>query len=105
MINRFIFNQLKQELTQPEIDILLGARQVGKTTLLKDLAKSAEQAGHRTVFFDLEQPQVLAEFNRADLEIIERIRKAGEVIFSGRVSIPRKCFQDSQGGLRFIATD
>ena len=70
MIKRFIFNGLTEELKQPEINILLGPRQVGKTTLLRGLEKFAISTGQRAAFFDLEQPQVLAEFNISDQEII-----------------------------------
>ena len=65
MITRNILNKLQQELTQPEIIILLGPRQVGKTTLLKMLEDYSKQKELKTVFFDLEQPQVLADFNRS----------------------------------------
>lgn len=81
MINRFVLNQLRKEISQPEIDILLGPRQVGKTTILKELQRIAQTAGHKTAFFDLEQPQTLAEFNLPDKEIIEKITRAGDVIF------------------------
>ena len=36
-IKRSYFNMLTDNLNQPEINILLGARQVGKSTLLADL--------------------------------------------------------------------
>ncbi|MFH1857204.1 MAG: ATP-binding protein [Candidatus Omnitrophota bacterium] len=81
MIKRNISNKLQQELTQPEILILLGARQVGKTTLLRMLEKYARQKGLRTTFFDLEQPQVLADFNRPDKEIMQMLSESGEVVF------------------------
>lgn len=81
MINRNILSKLQQELNQPEILILLGPRQVGKTTLLRMLEDYAKQKGLRAVFFDLEQPQVLADFNRPDKEIVQIISGAGEVIF------------------------
>ena len=81
MIKRFIFNKLVKELSQPEINILLGPRQVGKTTLLRALENYAKEQGHRTAFFDLEQPQVLADFNLPNKKIIEKIREAGDVIF------------------------
>ena len=63
MINRFIFNQLRDEISYPEIVILLGPRQVGKTTLLKQLEEYVKSIHKPTSFFDLEQPQTLAEFN------------------------------------------
>lgn len=81
MINRNIFNRLQLELTHPEIIILLGPRQVGKTTLLRLLEDYARSKGFKTAFFDLEQPQVLADFNRSDKEILRRISEAGEVVF------------------------
>lgn len=81
MIKRLIFKQLQEELDRPEINILLGPRQVGKTTLLRELEKRAKEAGRRTCFFDLEQPTTLAEFNRSDAEIIKKIESSGQVVF------------------------
>lgn len=81
MVNRFILKELEREMAEPEVLILLGPRQVGKTTLLKQLQADAGRRGVRTAFYDLEQPQVLAEFNRPDPEIIEKIRGSGEAVF------------------------
>lgn len=110
MINRFIFNQLKDEIRQPEIDILLGARQVGKTTLLKELESYAKRAGHRTAFFDLEQPQVLAEFNRSDAELTQKIRNAGRIVFIDEFQYIQnaskifKAVYDSAPGIKLICS-
>ncbi len=81
MINRFILKKLQDELTRPEILILLGPRQAGKTTLLKMLQEYAQGQGYQTAFFDLEQPLILADFNRSDKEIIRKIVESGQVIF------------------------
>src|SRR3989338_6931847 len=81
MINRNILNKLQQELTRPEIIILLGPRQVGKTTLLRMLEDHAKRKGMRTTFFDLEQPHVLADFNRPDKEIVRIISESGDAVF------------------------
>ncbi len=81
MINRFILKMLQDEISQPEINILLGARQVGKTTLLREIEKHAIQKKLKTIFFDLEQPETLAKFNQSDSEIIDRLKTAGQVIF------------------------
>ncbi len=48
MIKRFIFNKLKNEINKPEINILLGPRQVGKTTLLHELEKHSKKQGIKT---------------------------------------------------------
>jgi predicted AAA+ superfamily ATPase len=82
MIKRFIFNRLREEISQPEINILLGPRPVGKTTLLRHLEKTVRESGLKSGFFDLEQPQVLAKFNVPDDEIIEMMTGHGEdVVF------------------------
>ncbi len=81
MIKRFILNKLKDEIGQPQINILLGPRQVGKTTLLKQLRKYVQRMGKKTNFFDLEQPQVLAKFNCSDKEVINQLIKSGQIIF------------------------
>ena len=81
MINRLILSKLQEELTRPEILILLGPRQVGKTTLLKMLQDYALEKGYQTAFFDLEQPQILSGFNRSNKEIIQKIVESGKIIF------------------------
>ncbi|MCD4813184.1 ATP-binding protein [bacterium] len=81
MIKRLIFNKLLEEIKRPEINILLGPRQVGKTTLLKQLQKYAKSHGSQTHFYDLEQPQVLAEFNTSDQLIIEKLTRSGSILF------------------------
>ncbi|MHC9537969.1 MAG: ATP-binding protein [Vulcanimicrobiota bacterium] len=110
MVKRDIFNTLQQELTQPEIVILLGPRQVGKTTLLRELENYAVQAGKRTAFFDLEQPRVLADFNRSDEEIGEIISNAGDIIFIDEFQYVRnisrifKALYDSGKKVKIVCT-
>ncbi len=110
MINRNILSKLEQELTQPEILILLGPRQVGKTTLLRTMESYAKQKGLRTVFFDLEQPQVLADFNRPDKEIVEIISESGEIVFIDEFQYLRniskifKAIFDSRNKIKIICS-
>lgn len=110
MINRIILNKLEQELTHPEIVILLGPRQVGKATLLKILEGYCKQKKLRTAFFDLEQPQVLADFNRSDREILEMISQAGEVVFIDEFQYVRniskifKAIFDSKKNVKIICS-
>jgi len=81
IIKRFVLNALQNEITEPEINILLGPRQTGKTTVLKQLRNFANRKGFKTHFFDLEQPQVLAGFNNPESEIIHLIKKSGKIVF------------------------
>ncbi len=80
MIKRLIFNTLQHEIDQPHINVLLGPRQVGKTTLLRALEAYAQKEGLPTAFFDLEQPQVLADFNQPETAIIKKIAGAGKIV-------------------------
>jgi len=81
IIKRFIFSKLKDEINEPEINILLGPRQVGKTTLLHELEKYSKTKNIKTNFYDLEQPQVLTQFNRSAAEIIQFLTQSGQIIF------------------------
>lgn len=110
MIKRGILHKLQQELAQPEILILLGPRQVGKTTLLRMLQDYARRNGHTTAFFDLEQPQALSDFNRPDAEITRMISEAADVVFIDEFQYVRniskifKAIFDSQKKIKIVCS-
>lgn len=81
LIKRHIFNKLEPELIQPEVLILLGARQVGKTTLLYELEKICRKKKLKVNFFDLEQPEDLKKLSGDNQAIIEIISKDTDCIF------------------------
>ena len=68
-VKRNIFNALALNLASPDILILLGARQVGKTTLMKELLDKASSQEFGTRYFNLEFPDDLLFFSRSDREI------------------------------------
>jgi len=72
---------LEGEITRPEVIVLLGPRQVGKTTILKMLQAKIQKTHKRTAYFDLEQPGVLAEFNQPEAALVEYLRDAGGILF------------------------
>ncbi len=79
VIKRDIFQHLVQELDQTEVTILIGPRQVGKSTLMLELAKTCKR---KVVFFDLEDPHTLAGFNLDSGAIIDLLREQkADVIF------------------------
>jgi predicted AAA+ superfamily ATPase len=51
---------IKEHLIKPQHTILIGPRQVGKTTLVKQLAEHLEREGERHVFLTFEDPVILA---------------------------------------------
>ena len=58
-IKRSIYGELRTELAEPQVLVLIGPRQVGKTTLMRRLESDAGGAGHLTRYLDLEQPSDL----------------------------------------------
>ncbi len=81
IIKRTILNQLVEELDTPESSILLGPRQVGKTFLLKELKKIAEQRGLKTTYYNLEIPHDLMQFNKPDAAVYDMILAGGDAVF------------------------
>jgi len=80
-INRHIINVLLTELSEPKISILLGARQVGKTTLLHDLEGIARKGGKKTAFYNLESSSDLMKLSGDQKAVIDQILSSGYVIF------------------------
>ena len=58
MINRHIHQSIERLLSEQAAVALLGSRQVGKTTLARQIAKNRE-----SVYFDLEDPQTIPIFD------------------------------------------
>ena len=54
MIERTIYPELLAHLAAKEITVLIGARQVGKTTLTKKLKAAADRDGVRTLYLNLD---------------------------------------------------
>jgi predicted AAA+ superfamily ATPase len=80
-IGRKVFKDLWREIEEPEVLILTGPRQVGKTTLMRALEASAESAGMKTRFLDLEQPADLASLTGGRQEIIDTLVLGVDIVF------------------------
>lgn len=64
-ILRDITPKIEKKMGTDEILLLLGARQAGKTTILKQLQSNAEKEGHSTHYIDLEDPDYLKRLNES----------------------------------------
>jgi len=80
-IKRHIINVLRAELSEPKISILLGARQVGKTTLLHDIEEIARKEGKKTALYNLESSSDLMKLSGDQKAVIDQILSSGDVIF------------------------
>jgi predicted AAA+ superfamily ATPase len=73
MVKRILQNVIESRFFKGKIIVLLGARQVGKTTLLEQIRQSPSLAGKKIVMLDCDEPndrQALANANSADLAML-----------------------------------
>ncbi|HBF12659.1 MAG TPA: hypothetical protein DDW49_04595 [Deltaproteobacteria bacterium] len=109
-IKRNVFNKLNDEITEPFISILLGARQVGKSTLLKKLEQTAQKKGLKTAYFNLELSSDLAQLSGNHKEIFNLLTQKAQVIFIDEfhylenASKIFKAIYDSQCGVKIFAS-
>ena len=54
MIKRIIYNDIKNHLSAPEMTVLIGPRQVGKTYLMKLLQDQLAKRQEKTIFLNLD---------------------------------------------------
>ncbi len=73
MKNRLLFDTIKDHLPKKQITLLLGARQTGKTTLLKELEKFLSKTNTQSVFVTLEDKSLLGVLNQNPKNIFQFI--------------------------------
>jgi predicted AAA+ superfamily ATPase len=71
MVARQLFESLKNHLLKKEYSILTGARQTGKSTLLRQLEVYCTQKGIPVIFLNLENKSILDELNQSPLNILK----------------------------------
>ena len=81
MIKREILPDLINELDKPEVLILIGARQVGKTHLLNELYKLAESKKKTVKYFNLELPLDSRIFNQDLVYLYEELTSDTDYLF------------------------
>ncbi|MCK9641351.1 MAG: ATP-binding protein [Prolixibacteraceae bacterium] len=73
MIRRKLFEDLQGHLLKKEYSIITGARQTGKSTLLKQLEVYCKKMEIPVVFLNLENKTILAELNENPLNLLKFI--------------------------------
>lgn len=79
-LKRIIYNDVASDLKRQEIGIIIGPRQVGKTTLLKELAANLRKAKKRHRYFNLEMPADSHYFARDFKDILADIGKEKGIV-------------------------
>lgn len=80
-IKRNIFKRLLDDHEDRRTSVLVGARQVGKTFLLKKIEKTLKRKGFKTKYFDLELPSDIIKFNVPETEIFKLLTESGDIVF------------------------
>jgi len=71
MKRRKLFQDLQSHLLKKEFSIITGARQTGKSTLLRQLEAHCRDAGIPVIFLNLENKTILAELNENPLNLLK----------------------------------
>jgi len=106
IIKRSIKPQLLQTLGNKKITIIYGARQVGKTTLVKDILKDIPDS----IYFSCDEPDVREAFsNKTSTEMKSFIRDAKTIVIDEaqrveNIGISLKLLHDTYPELTIIAT-
>jgi len=115
MINRKIISQIIPWIDRKEILLLTGARQVGKTTLLKLIQNHIQQqkTASKCYWFDLENLDYVEEFNNSPENIFHYIPKVSsktifvfidEIQYLDNPSNFLKYLQDTFNHIKFIVS-
>jgi uncharacterized protein len=78
---RSITKAVLSHLSAKEATIIIGARQTGKTTLLRMLQKKHELKGEPSFYLTLENPEYLAVLNESPLNIFQLFPKSAKRTF------------------------
>ena len=77
MINRFLEDQIRKRLFSGKAIILTGPRQVGKTTLIKNILNGMGEV----LFLDGDDPTIMKLLDRPNTEQIRQIIGANKIVF------------------------
>ena len=78
MITRTLYHDLLAHVRKKECTILIGARQTGKSTLLKQLNDALTKAGETVVLLNLERKDILLELNQSPENIFSYFPAKGK---------------------------
>lgn len=106
MIRRYIYKNIENKLFKGKIIIIAGARQVGKTTLLKQLMKdmtntlwlNGDELQVQNLFGNASSDRLLSEFKGYKVVIIDEAQRISDI------GLRLKLIADSDSDIQVIAT-
>ena len=79
-LKRIAYDEIIKDFNRKEIKIIIGPRQVGKTTLLKEVTKYCKKSKIKCRYFNLEMPADANYFARDFQDILEDLGKGNQII-------------------------
>jgi len=73
IIKRKIFNEIKNHLDKKEISLIVGPRQVGKTTIMNEIKKYLDKEGKKSIFLSLDY-ELDSVFFKSQEELLRKIK-------------------------------
>lgn len=107
MIKRIISEKIKSKLFKGKAIIIIGARQVGKTTLIKSIAESYKES---SIFLNCDEPDIRAMLTDANSSQLKRIVGRHKLVIIDEaqrvknIGLTIKLFVDSLKDKQLIAT-
>jgi uncharacterized protein len=81
---RYLYKTLEKHLTHKNYTVLTGARQVGKTSLLRQLYEHLQKTTDEVFFFNLEDKDLLESLNSDVESVFDRLKTVPKKIIDGR---------------------
>jgi len=109
-LKRIVAPQLIDDVSRREIGVIIGPRQVGKTTLLKTIRSHCRSQGIKCRYFDLELPRDANYFSNPSQEVLNDLGKARQTILIDEFHyLPNatklfKAIYDGYKGLKVVAS-
>lgn len=113
MVRRRLFNNLLAHLSKKEYSILTGARQTGKSTLLRQLETHCKAEGIPCVFLNLENKAILNDLNESPLNLLKYLPVASTRVIafidevqylSDASNFLKHLYDDHSDQLKIVAT-
>jgi predicted AAA+ superfamily ATPase len=79
-LNRNVYKSIIEDIKRKEVSIIIGPRQVGKTTLLKEVYSFCTQRRMKCVYYNLEMPHDLAAFGGDLQKVLDDICTGKKVV-------------------------
>ena len=77
LLERTVIKQIARHLHSPDVVVIHGARQVGKTSILQYLQNDLIKKGRATLYIDLEDSRFLSLFNQGVDSVIRYLEEKG----------------------------